>query len=1371
VYAWGTNSNRRSSPQTSASTALTTATAVQDTIAPTGTPNDVVAISAGTAHSIALRADGSLMTWGSNQYGQLGNGTTTTTVYYSEPTLPNGKIAASIHAAGNHTIVRATDGTLVGWGSNLNGVLAGASSGNVTTPTKLASGYTFSQVDTYGYSTTASLATAVGITTAGAVVAWGSNQFGQLGRTDRAAASSGVNKYSTTPVVVQTSDGSALTNADKVVATGFWGAGYRVVSPPIPPSEPLSVSATSTAASSITATWSVPTSPRDLEGYVVEVERAGSVVFRAGAGSGATSLTMAEPTFSVLNGQVHTVRVYAVNAAGESIASNDATVTPVGVPGAPQSLSVLPLENGLRVSFATPSDLAGLAIDDYEIIATPTSGTAITVSGIPSGSSPYTVDITSPTHAVSLGTEYVVTVRAHNTEGWGPTATSTVVIPGRPTTPLNVEALGLSGVARVSWDAPESDGGAAILSYVVKVYPDGGITPFSTTIVSSGLGESMTTDVSGLTNGTRYEITVTASQDAAGSQYFGVASARVEVVVGRPAAPTNVAAEATNFPSGTRVAVTWTKVPDQTGVTVSHYRVNRTPASGSTVNGTAIATGTACTGTTCSTTITSLTNGTEYSFVVEAGTTSTAWGLTSTAATATPIGVTSAPVVDVTPSDSSASVLITAPTSLNGSAVINYEMIYRPTSGGDWSTPQVILPDADIPPITDLSNGTAYELSVVAVNGAGRSVAGTATFTPATTPGAPRNVRARPGSIIVTWDPPTDTGGAAITSYEITVSDPDGNSSQYIYNGSSNPTGATSCTSSRSCTITQIQDSEGTWIALPDDLVYTVEVRAITSAGTGPPSENSVVVSGQPDAPANLVATSGLYSFELCWTPPSGSITSYKIDAVYSASSLQKEVLAADVINSATCVSPKVGVVVDGWDDGSAMVAGGTYAATVAATFSASDYIYGLASDSVNATPYGPPGAPVITDIQTTATSAILTWSAAAPNGSVVTAYLARTTSGDECLPTTALTCTITDLVGNATYTFSVTATNEGGDGPPSERVSAVIDATAPTPSWGAPMVGPSRRATATGTFDESVYYVLTFDESVTGFTSAALSNAGTAGTCAYGISQVVPNRQYNVVATCSAVGTLISRVAAGVVTDTAGNTGPALTVDAALVTLNDPSSTTTTTSTTTTVAQTTTTNTVAASGTTTTVASDATTTTLAGSPGSGTSPSASDATNSTSAPSDPGAATQTTIKKSRGSTTTTIGTGSGLPPEIDAALRTDDGLLEDDKADPGESLDIVRCGFLADEVIELYVGGNQIRQLTADNEGCVSTTVTVPAATGKKLTLALYAPKSGEGVKARFVVTGKLAATGSSIDGLVALAFLLLIIGAVIVSLRRRPE
>jgi hypothetical protein len=115
--------------------------------------------------------------------------------------------------------------------------------------------------------------------------------------------------------------------------------------------------------------------------------------------------------------------------------------------------------------------------------------------------------------------------------------------------------------------------------------------------------------------------------------------------------------------------------------------------------------------------------------------------------------------------------------------------------------------------------------------------------------------------------------------------------------------------------------------------------------------------------------------------------------------------------------------------------------------------------------------------------------------------------------------------------------------------------------------------------------------------------------------------------------------------------------------------------------------------------------------------------------------------------------------------LRVDDDLLDDDKAAPGDALSIVRCGFLADEMVELYLGGNRIRQLTADDDGCVSATVTVPEAPGKKLTVALYAPKSKEGVKARFMVTGQLAATGSKIDGALALGLILLILGAMVVA------
>jgi YD repeat-containing protein len=1369
VYAYGANTSRRAVPQV-ATSPLTSATAVQDMIAPTGTPSDVVAISAGTAHAVALRADGTLMTWGSNTYGQLGNGTTTLAPYYAEPTLPGGKIAATIHAAGNHTIVRATDGTLVGWGSNLNGVLAGASSGNVLSPTNIATGYTFSQVDTSGYHTTAAVATAVGITTGGTVMAWGSNQFGQLGRTDRPAASSGANKYSDIPVVVQTSGPAALVNADKVVATGYWGAAFRTLTSPQVPSPPLSVTADSPEASKIRAFWSAPATPRELQGYIVEVLRGGSIVFRAGAGRGATSLVMSAPTLDVLNGQEHTLRVYAVNEAGESAVSNSATATPVGVPSVPRNLSVSPRVTGLRVTFETPADLAGLPILDYEVVATPTSGSAASVT-VPVGSSPYTVDLTTTDHGLVIGTSYVVTVRACNAlraslSICGPIATSSGVIPGRPTAPLNVAALGLSGSARVSWDAPASDGGAPIASYVVKVYADGGGSALRSDIVNTGIAASMTTTVTGLTNGVSYDITVTASQDSAGSQYFGVESGRVDVIVGRPAAPTNVAAAAHNQPTGGQVRVTWTQVSDQTGITVSHYRWRHKIGSGAFTNGSAIAAGVACSGTSCAATVTGLTNGTTYTFVVEAGTSSTDWGLSSAEVSGTPIGVTTAPGVDATSQDSSASVGITAPVTLNGSEVIRYELKYRPTSGGAWST-TVNLQINEFPyAIADLTNGISYTVSVEAVNDAGNSAAGTATVVPATQPGAPQNVRARPGSIVVTWDAPADTGGATVTSYDIVVTDPDGTSTTFVYNGSSNPAGTTSCTTGRSCTITQVYTSESpdTLVAIPSDIEYTVMVTAVTSAGSGPPSSDSVVVSGQPDAPTNVVATAGFESFELCWTPSSGSITSYKISAVYNVSLLQKEFAAADTATSATCTAPKTGIVVTGWDDGSALVAGGTYSLTLAATYSASDYIYGLASDSVTVTPYGLPGTPTISGITTTTTTATITWTAAAPYGSAITNYTVQASTGDMCAPTATLSCTMTGLIGNASYSFTVYATNAAGDGPPSAAVSATIDATAPTPSWGAPTIGDSRRPTATGTFDENVYYVLTFDEAVTGFDVPDLRNNGTATGCVFQKSQVTPNRVYNVVVQCASTGTLIAQVISGTVTDSATNAGPALNVNAALVTLNDPSSTTTTVAPTTTTIQATTTTGVSANSTSSTVAgATTTTTTVAGDsapPGTG-----GGATTTTAAGAGGGGASG----GSKSSTTSTIGSGSGLSPAIDRRLDEDENLVADGPVAIGKRVSVRRCGFDPGEVVRLYVAGNLVRTTTADKDGCVEEEVVAPEAAGKKIVVALYAPTSKRGAKTTIEVVGRLVATGTGVDDFVAFGFLSLIVGALLAAVPRR--
>ena len=67
-------------------------------------------ITAGSGHTVARRADGSLVAWGSNIDGEC-----------DVPALPQGLTHFEIDAGAQFTAARRSDGSVVAWGSNSNG--------------------------------------------------------------------------------------------------------------------------------------------------------------------------------------------------------------------------------------------------------------------------------------------------------------------------------------------------------------------------------------------------------------------------------------------------------------------------------------------------------------------------------------------------------------------------------------------------------------------------------------------------------------------------------------------------------------------------------------------------------------------------------------------------------------------------------------------------------------------------------------------------------------------------------------------------------------------------------------------------------------------------------------------------------------------------------------------------------------------------------------------------------------------------------------------------------------------------------------------------------------------------------------------------
>jgi alpha-tubulin suppressor-like RCC1 family protein len=127
--------------------------------------------------SLALATSGQLFAWGRNADGELGNGTTSPRLTPVRVPLPKGVKLAAVRAGSNFVLALTSTGKMLAWGSNASGQLGDGSVRNRLRPVwvKLPQGVTIKAISAGGDD-------GLALTTTGRVLSWGGDGAGQLGR-------------------------------------------------------------------------------------------------------------------------------------------------------------------------------------------------------------------------------------------------------------------------------------------------------------------------------------------------------------------------------------------------------------------------------------------------------------------------------------------------------------------------------------------------------------------------------------------------------------------------------------------------------------------------------------------------------------------------------------------------------------------------------------------------------------------------------------------------------------------------------------------------------------------------------------------------------------------------------------------------------------------------------------------------------------------------------------------------------------------------------------------------------------------------------------------------------------------------------------
>jgi fibronectin type 3 domain-containing protein len=266
---------------------------------------------------------------------------------------------------------------------------------------------------------------------------------------------------------------------------------------PVAPSAPQSLAATA-GSGSVSLTWTPPASNggSPVTGY--DVYRGTS----AGGESAtpiATNLTGTSFTDkSINNGTTYYYTVAAVNAAGVSPPSGEASATPqplVTAPSAPQSLAATGGSGSVSLSWAAPSSNGGSPVTGYDIYRGASPGAE--------SATPVASNVTAASYAdtgLTDGTTYYYTVAAVNAAGVSPPSGEASATPQAlpPTAPANLTAAAAGPTqVNLAWTAA-TPGSSPISGY--QITRNGTViatttttaTSYSDTTVAPGTGYSYT---------------------------------------------------------------------------------------------------------------------------------------------------------------------------------------------------------------------------------------------------------------------------------------------------------------------------------------------------------------------------------------------------------------------------------------------------------------------------------------------------------------------------------------------------------------------------------------------------------------------------------------------------------------------------------------------------------------------------------------------------------------------------------------------------------------------------------------------------------------------------------------------------------------